>query len=156
DLLRACAFVDIACHARHGGPVNRLRAALVTLFTNLFGRWHWEPPAWLRDSAAAAARAWRYLAAKPARAALVAAAVAAAGGGGYWSATGPRPHYVRVTTLPRGLTEYDDTGIKSIKPMRVVFSESAAPLRNVQKAVTAGIDLSPAVAGTWFWTSDKE
>ena len=38
----------------------------------------------------------------------------------------------------------------------VVFSESVAPLKQMQKAVTTGITLSPAVAGAWFWTTDKE
>jgi len=102
------------------------------------------------------ARGRRWLAAKPARAALVAAALVATGGAAYWYATRPTPHYVRFAVVPPGLTQYDDNGIASIKPMKVVFTESAAPLRQLQKTVTAGIDLSPAIAGTWFWTSDKE
>ena len=40
--------------------------------------------------------------------------------------------------------------------MRVAFSESAAPLKNIKTVLTAGIEISPAVAGTWFWLSDKE
>ena len=40
--------------------------------------------------------------------------------------------------------------------MKIEFSESAAPLQQLQKAVTAGIEMSPSIAGTWFWTNDKE
>src|SRR5262249_18213204 len=150
------AFVDIACHARHGGFVNRIRAALLLVLVNVFGRWHWETPAWLRVAGARTSRGWRYLTAKPLRAAGVALAVVAAGGAAYWYATRPKPHQVRFSVVPPRLTEYNENGISSIKPMRVLFTESAAPLRQLQKAVTSGIDLSPAIAGTWFWTSDKE
>ena len=68
----------------------------------------------------------------------------AAGGGYVWYATRPKPHYVTYVVNAPGLTEYNDNGISSIKPLTIVFSESAAPLKQLQKAVTAGID---AVAG---------
>src|SRR5436309_8977347 len=137
------------------GLSSTARVTRDTLVT-VFGRWRWEAPAWLRVAGAQGARGWRHLAAKPARAALVALAIVGAGGAAYWYATRPKPHYVRFTVAPPGLTEYDENGISSIKPVKVLFNESAAPLRQLQKAVTAGIDLSPAIAGTWFWTSDKE
>src|SRR5438094_2865397 len=84
----------------------------------LFGRWRWEAPAWLRATGTSIARGWRWLAAKPARAALAAAALVAIGGAAYWYATRPTPHHVRFTVAPPGLTEYDDNGIASIKPMK--------------------------------------
>src|SRR5204862_7076209 len=65
-------------------------------------------------------------------------------------------HYVTYVVGAPGLTEYDDKGISSIKPLTILFNESAAPLKSMQKAVAAGIDMSPAVAGTWFWVNDKE
>jgi len=36
----------------------------------------------------------------------------------------------------------------------VTFDRSMAPLANVGKEVTGGIGISPALAGTWRWTSD--
>src|SRR2546426_8643793 len=131
------------------------RATRDTL-VRLVGRGHWEPPVWLGAAGTHIARGWRWLPAKPARAALVAAAVLATGGAAYWYATRPKPHYVRFTVAPPGLTAYDENGISSIKPMKVLFSESAAPLRQLQKTVTTGIDLSPAVSGAWVLTRDKE
>src|SRR6266404_2518869 len=123
---------------------------------SLFGRWRWERPAWLHNAGAHIARGRRYLAAKPARTAAIALVLVATCGAAYWYVTRPKPHYVTYTVAAPGLTEYDENGIKSIKPMNVVFTESAAPLRQLQKTVTTGIDLSPAIAGTWFWTTDKE
>ena len=76
----------------------------------------------------------------------------AVGAGGYaWYVTRPKPHYVTYTVTEPGLTEYNANGIASIKPLTIVFNESAAPLKQIKTAVTSGVDLSPALAGTWFW-----
>jgi hypothetical protein len=40
--------------------------------------------------------------------------------------------------------------------MKILFKESAAPLKQVQKSVTSGIEISPAIAGTWTWMNDRE
>src|SRR5258705_10663325 len=124
--------------------------------TFLFGRWTWEAPPWLARATLQVARGRRSLAAHPARAGLLALALIVAAGGSFWYATRPRPHYVAYAVTAPGLTEYNVNGIDSIKPLTIVFSESAAPLKQIKTAVTSGIDLSPALAGTWFWTSDKE
>ena len=137
----------------------RLRASrrmLTVVIVVLIGRWKWEAPAWLAWAGAKGTRGRRYLAANPARAASLALVVVAAGGAYVWYANGPRPHYVGYSVSEPGLTRYNDNGIASIEAMKVTFDESAAPLRQLQKPVTAGISLSPAIAGTWFWTSDKE
>jgi hypothetical protein len=82
--------------------------------------------------------------------------VISAGAGIFWYANRPKPHYVTFTVNSPSLTEYNDNGIARIAPLRIVFSESAAPLKQLQKAVTAGIEMSPSIAGTWTWTTDKE
>ena len=40
--------------------------------------------------------------------------------------------------------------------MRIVFRESAAPLKQIENAGDRGHRPVAAVAGTWFWTNDKE
>jgi uncharacterized protein YfaS (alpha-2-macroglobulin family) len=132
--------------------VLAVRKALVFLF----GRWTWESPPWLSWTGAQVARGGRTLAAHPKRAGLLALTLMLAVAGSLWYVTRPRPHYVTHVVTEPGLTEYNDNGIASIKPLTIVFSESAAPLKQIKTAVTSGIDLSPALAGTWFWTSDKE
>jgi hypothetical protein len=116
----------------------------------------WEAPPWLAWTGAQVARGWRWLAGHPVRAGVLALALVVAGGGSAWYLTRPKPHYVTYAVTPPGLTEYNANGIAAIKPLTIVFSESAAPLKQIKTAVTSGIDLSPAVAGTWFWTSDME
>src|SRR5262245_37317510 len=125
--------------------------SLKRLAAALFGRWEWQAPGWMAWTASHSRRRWHYLKANPRHAAVVAAAVTATLGSLVWYLTRPTPHYVTYTVTPPGLTEYNDTGISSIKPLRIVFSESAAPLVQVEKAVLTGIEMSPEVAGTWFW-----
>ena len=122
----------------------------------LVGRWEWQAPAWLPWVGRQSVRGWRRATATRARAATLAAVVMTVAGAGVWWFTRPTPHYVSYLVTPPGLTEYDDNGISSIKPLRVVFSESVAPLARMQKAVTKGLTMSPSVAGEWFWTTDKE
>ena len=126
---------------------------LVRVFlVSAFGRWHWEAPPWTR----ATANRTQVLFAHPAAAASFAGAVVVLGAIAAWYLTRPTPHYVTYEITPPGLTEYNNDGISSIKPMLVAFSESAAPLKLVKRQVTEGIALSPAVPGAWFWLSDRE
>ncbi|HEX6464266.1 MAG TPA: Ig-like domain-containing protein, partial [Vicinamibacterales bacterium] len=120
------------------------------------GRWIWEAPRWLTWTWARIRQIGRALAAHPLRAGLLALLLVFAGSGAAWYLTRPKPHYVTYTVIDPGLTEYNATGIAAIKPLTVVFDESAAPLKQIKTAVTIGVDLSPALQGTWFWTSDKE
>src|SRR5262245_466699 len=135
--------------------MTKLKRVVCAVLVGLFGHWHWQMPAWLEWLAAKVTRAWHYLFAKPSRAIAAALIVLISGATLAWYATRPKPHYVTFTVTPPGLTEYNDNGISTIKPMTVVFAESAAPLKDLQKAVS-GIELSPAIAGTWFWKTDKE
>ena len=43
---------------------------------------------------------------------------------------------------------------KKPNPLVVTFHRSVAPLSGVGKDVSSGIAMSPALAGTWRWTSD--
>jgi penicillin-binding protein 1C len=75
----------------------------------VFGRWRWQSPGWLGWLGRHAARSWRYLIAKPIRAASFVVVLAAAGGALAWYLTRPTPEYVDYTVVPPGLTEYTKT-----------------------------------------------
>ena len=122
----------------------------------LVGRWQWQAPAWLGWVGQQSVRGWRRTMKTRARVATLAAVVITVAGAGVWWFTRPTPHYVSYSVTPPGLTEYDDNGVSSIKPLRIVFSESVAPLAQTQKAVSKGLRMSPSIAGEWFWTTDKE
>ena len=108
------------------------------LTSHLFGRLNWQPPAWTLWVASELARGSRYLAADRRRALGALAALLAIAGGLVWYKTQTGPALCRVHRLPLPvLTEYNDKGISSIKPLTVDFNESAAPLQQVEKAVTS-------------------
>ena len=133
-----------------------IKRTLPPLLVAVFGQWQWQKPKWVTWSGSQTTRGRRYLAANPMRAAILVVVLVAIGAATYWYVNRPKPHYVTYVVTAPGLTEYNDNGISSIKPLKILFNESAAPLKSLQKAVTTGIDLSPAIAGTWFWTNDKE
>lgn len=133
-----------------------IKRTLPPLLVAVFGRWQWQAPRWVNWSGGQVTRGRRYLAAKPMRAAVLALVLVAIGAATFWYVNRPKPHYVTYVVSAPGLTEYNDNGISSIKPLKILFNESAAPLKSLQKVVTTGVDLSPTIAGTWFWIDDKE
>jgi alpha-2-macroglobulin len=141
---------------RIGELLRGLAAGVLRAANLVFGRFEWHPPAWLSAAGKAIASAWRFLTADRRRLAILALLLAAATAGTWWYKTRPRPHYVDYQITSPGLTTYDDNGIATIKPFKIVFTESAAPLRQVEKRITSGVELSPALAGNWFWVNDKE
>jgi len=135
---------------------ERLARTLRETFGAIFGRWQWEAPPWLPWTAARTESGRSYLAAHP-RVAGAGLAVIALGLAGYYVySTLPKPHYVKFGVTPPPLTTYDEQGVPKILPLRVIFDEPASPLKNIRAAVATGIDMSPAIAGTWFWVSDRE
>ncbi len=122
----------------------------------VFGHWNWQPPRWVAWTGTQAGDGRRRVAEHPWRAAIVALIVVAAGGGYVWWTNRPKPHYVAVAIHSPDLTRYTDDGVVHVDVMKILFGESVAPLKQLQKTVTAGIELSPPVAGVWSWTNDKE
>ncbi len=133
-----------------------LPAAIKRVSAQLLGQWQWQPPSWLLWVGGQFARAGRFLAADLKRVAALGVAVLALVTGWLWYMGRPKPHYVAYVVTAPGLTEYDEKGISSIKPLTVQFSESAARLQDIDKPLAAGIDMSPKIAGKWSWLSDRE
>ncbi|HTG75173.1 MAG TPA: Ig-like domain-containing protein, partial [Terriglobia bacterium] len=126
------------------------------LMPKVVGHWQWKAPPWIPWLGRKASAFRSYLNADPKRAIAFAVGVGVVGVALIWYLNLPEPHYAVYTVNAPALTTYDENGIKKIYPLQVAFTESVAPLKYVQKVVTEGISLSPAVPGSWFWTSDKE
>ncbi len=133
----------------------KVSASISRFSTPVIGRWDWQPPSWIALIGGRLAQGKRYLAADGKRAGLILLVLVSMLGGWLWYLSRPVPHYVTYTVTAPGLTEYNEKGISAIKPLFVQFSESAAPLQQMDKTITSGIDLSPKIAGTWRWVSDK-
>ena len=136
--------------------MERLTSRNEKLLPQLIGDWKWEAPPWMSWLGRKGSQFHRHLNADPRRAVafVVTLAILLVGIVWYWNR--PTPHYVVYTVESPALTTWDEKGIKKIFPMQVDFTESAAPLKYVQKQVTEGIELSPAIDGSWFWTTDRQ
>lgn len=134
-------------------PLRALRMVLRVLgllLRPLLGRFAWTPPRW-----ADAARR------RPRRSAGIAALVVLIAAAGWlgWQWYVHRPHPPRMTfevTAP-AVTDYSrqQQAEPVVHPLLVTFSGSAAPIENVDKVVTRGIYVRPAVKGEWKWTDDR-
>ena len=69
-----------------------------------------------------------------------------------WQSTIPEPKKLRVMLEAPGPMPL----VKETRPNPLIidFTGSAARLEDVQKEITAGIEINPATTGQWKWTSD--
>ncbi len=141
--------------ARAGARVLSWFGALLAL---VFGRWQWQAPGYLRWLGHRGAAFWRAVAARPARAAAALAVVAGLSAGGWfgwqWWQAQPKPVEVKFEVLDPQRTEIEN-GFDP-NPLVVKFSQGVAPIALVGRDVTQGIEISPPLAGTWHWESDRE
>src|SRR6187401_2891722 len=89
---------------------------------SVFGRW--EPPAWMRATDRQVRRGLGFLRTHPPVAIATGLVVAGLAGWLAWTYLRTPPHVVAFDVDEPGLTEYNDTGISSIKPLVVRFRES--------------------------------
>jgi hypothetical protein len=90
------------------------------------------------------------------RLAVAGGALLAIVGGLIWNARRPIPFYVDYAVTAPKLTSYDERGVASISPLFVEFTDGVAPLANLDKPLTNGIEISPRFAGQWMWLSDRK
>ena len=116
----------------------------------IFGRLDWQPPGWVPVASA-------HVRAHPRNYFSGLAALLLVGSVGYWLATRPtpvRPDAVSVKVLAPALTDYAATPKMVVNPLRLFFSKSAAPIKDVGNA-PKGVRLEPELAGSWEWSGDR-
>lgn len=142
--------------------MERFRAALRTIF----GELNWQPPGWFSTSSAkvrqGAGRLNASARANPKGVALVlvgiVALLAGAWYGWHWYKSRPQPVFTQFAVSAPGLTCYACEPPGPPNPLVVTFSASTATLERAGHPVDpkqAGIDISPAVAGQWYWDDDR-
>ncbi|HEY0938848.1 MAG TPA: MG2 domain-containing protein [Steroidobacter sp.] len=142
--------------------MERFRRVLRTIF----GELNWQPPGWLATSTGAVRRGATGLNASirsnPRGAALALAGVVALIAAGVftwrWYVNRPQPVLTHFMVNAPGLTCYACEPPGPPNPLILNFSASTATLERAGHPVDpkqAGIDISPAVAGQWFWDDDR-
>ncbi|WP_426114049.1 alpha-2-macroglobulin [Massilia sp. PWRC2] len=134
---------------------------LAWLALQLFGRLDWQAPRWAQALAGGGRRVGATVRTRPgasAAAVLLLAAALAGGWYGYrWWQAQPKPLVVtvKVSAPARTAIELDDAEQRQPHPLLLTFSESVAPLSQIDKDVST-VTLAPALAGSWHWVSDRQ
>ena len=136
-------------------PRNRILTLTLNLLHSVFGHIDWKAPNWVAWLGHHLCNAGRFFMADRKRIVIVAVALFALAGGLVWYKHRPKPHYVELSVTAPKLTSYDEKSVASISPLAVAFTESAAPLANLDKRLSSGIEISPKFAGVWTWLDDK-
>ncbi len=126
-----------------------------SLLSKIFGHLQWSAPEWAPWAGRKLQNSGRYLLADRRRVVIAVVTLLAIAGALMWWKLRPRPNYGELTVTAPKLTSYDEKGAPSIDPLLVEFSASAAPLANIDKRVTSGIQISPKFAGDWTWLDGK-
>ena len=144
-----------------GGSLSRFQS-LRSVF-DFFGRvlralfGSWSAPSWLRYFLGNLGALFSAMRRHPGRTALTLVLAAVIGFGadrGYkWYQARPKPVEMSVRLDAPEPTKLEDNA----KPdtLRIIFGGSAAPIEKVKKPITDGIELDPAVPGSWKWDSDR-
>lgn len=120
------------------------------LLSPLLGRFAWTPPGW--------ARAAQQRPRQSAGITVLAIALVVAGWAGWhWYTHRPHPPQLTFTVTAPAVTDYSQQVQQEpvVSPLVVAFSGSAAPIEQVDKVVTQGITIRPAVKGEWEWTDGR-
>jgi alpha-2-macroglobulin len=140
------------------GALRKIGAFLRSILVAVFGNVKWEAPGWARATGRRAAAGGRWSrdhkgAALGTAAALIAAGVGV-GWGVHWWKHRPKPIETTVSVSAPELS----TAAENFRPhaATIDFDSAAAPLKNVGKPITTGIDISPKIEGTWRWEGDRE
>jgi alpha-2-macroglobulin len=149
--------------------MNRWRVVQQWL-PRVFGNVRWTPPAWVATQRARiahspwlailaqrllAVRNWMHRNPRRVRVSAVASVVliVVAAGGYLWYDSLPKPvEFSLVGTSPSATPLKEDARPEAVY---IDFSGSAARLEQVGKPITAGIKMTPAIAGEWEWTNDS-
>ena len=134
------------------------------VFQQIFGKVAWQPVGWQRAVGRGTVAVGTNVRQRPLRALGIVVALLAIGAGGWYGYKAwrdrPKPIQEAPSTMRVHaplLTGYDETERKPIvHPLRIDFSRSTAPIALVGKQATSGIVLTPEIAGTWTWLTDKE
>lgn len=139
---------------------NHFFSSITKYFTLLFGKPSWQSPKWLSYVCQNITHFYRT---QKLLAISLFILLIAAIGGYYWYQFLPKPEQISAVITPPAITPIAEKleplpltirfGLEQTKQLQPV---SVAPLENVGKPVTAGIQISPALPGKWQWENDNQ
>lgn len=131
---------------------DRILSPLQRGLTSVLGTLSWQPPQWLTQNPAVRTNLKRGLLCVVT---LLATLALAGGGWSWWCSTHPKTGLTAVTVIVPPVSLVVDGKIYP-SHLSIKFSQSAALLDQIGKKVVRGVELQPALPGTWSWSSDRE
>lgn len=139
--------------------LRRLRTSVAKFLHLTVGDLAWTPPPWTAGLRVAEARLRARVLADPKafqrRAAIgvvsLLVLIAAVQVWRYW----PRAVRTSFRVVAPAATDLTVEHPKP-NPLSVVFESAVAPLRSIGRVLQGGVQINPAVAGTWHWVGDRE
>lgn len=137
--------------------LRRFKSLFVSFLISIFGHWHWQQPNWLIRLGTSIGKLYQAGKAKPLVSlgifVLLCGVTTASWYGYQWWQNRPQPVRIDFT-----VTEPERTAIEKEEkphPLVISFNASVAPLDQVGKSISQGIQMQPEIVGEWFWVDDK-
>jgi alpha-2-macroglobulin len=140
-------------------PQNSILKLIKSAYTTLFGKINWNKPSWLQDLSKKAATSPKLFWSTAMLSVLLFVAI---GYGVHWYQHLPKPLYTTASITAPEITPNEE----NLVPKNLIINfgiqngefkpQSVAPLSNIGKNVTEGINISPKIPGTWYWASDSQ
>jgi len=146
----------------NNNPISRVLAVIASFFAAILGRFKWNSPPWvnfLRD------KAQRRPVTFWGSAITIAALLIAGCYTWHWYKNLPQPQLITAHITAPAITPVADTlepdyltfdfGLPDPNDGENFTAQSVAPLNALDKEVTSGIEISPAIPGKWNWENDS-
>ncbi|MFT5466465.1 MAG: hypothetical protein ACI8UO_001565 [Verrucomicrobiales bacterium] len=135
--------------------LGKMKKGLARILSAVFGpvSLNWSAPPWIKPSWAWLKKFWKPVVGTVVLASLI-------GGIWCWIANRPEPeplvppNYITVEVGTPGLARSIE-GELTPQPLRLEFSQTAAPLQESEEDPVVGIELDPEVEGLWKWWTDR-
>lgn len=128
-----------------------------TVFGRVQWRIQWQVPPWFDKAGRLARRGGEIARARPGLSTLAVTTIFLALIAGivtyHWWQSQPKPRTIDFNVETPARTVIEDNG--SPNPLLVEFAGSVAPIEMVGKEVSAGVEITPVLAGTWTWRGDS-
>jgi uncharacterized protein YfaS (alpha-2-macroglobulin family) len=132
-----------------------LASSLLSFF---FGSVNYQAPSWMKWCGSKLNDLRLAMAQKPIKGVVILALIAALGAGGWqgweWYKSRPQPVTVKVTVTAPTRTQIEDN--LPPNPLKISFDSSVAPIEQVGKMISAGVNIMPKIEGVWKWDTESE
>ncbi|MES1987957.1 MAG: hypothetical protein V4440_07995, partial [Pseudomonadota bacterium] len=136
----------------------KLWSLLSALLSFFFGSVNYQAPSWMKWCGSKLNPLRLAFIQKPLKGLGILALIATLAAGGWqgwtWYKSRPQPVTVKVTVTVPTRTQIEDN--LPPNPLKISFDSSVAPIEQVGKIISAGVNIMPKIEGVWKWDAENE